>query len=49
MSSYPKPDLSEESGIVDRLYNWADERLGLTDLIAFATHKQVPQHKHSFW
>jgi cytochrome b6 len=32
-----------------RLYQWADERLGLSDLIALATHKRVPQHKHSFW
>ena len=28
---------------------WVDERLGLTELAAFARHKQVPVHKHSFW
>ena len=34
---------------MDGIYKWADERLGLTDVVAMATHKQVPQHKHSFW
>jgi cytochrome b6 len=31
------------------LYDWLDERLNLTELTAFARHKTVPQHKHSFW
>lgn len=31
------------------LYNWLDERLHLSELVAFAKHKTVPQHKHSFW
>ena len=31
------------------LYKWVDERLGLTEIIAFASHKTVPAHKHSFW
>ena len=31
------------------LYTWIDERLGLTELLEFAKHKVVPQHKHSFW
>ena len=31
------------------VYEWADERLGLTELVAFARHKQVPVHKHTFW
>lgn len=34
---------------VKSLYNWVDERLGLTEIIAFAKHKTVPAHKHSFW
>jgi cytochrome b6 len=31
------------------LYQWLDERLGLTELVAFARHKTVPQHRYSFW
>ena len=31
------------------LYAWADERLGLSAILALAKHKTVPQHKHSFW
>src|SRR5271165_3037846 len=31
------------------LYQWADERLGLSELAEFARHKQVPQHQQSFW
>jgi cytochrome b6 len=30
-------------------WDWADERLGLGDMIEFAKHKTVPQHAHSFW
>ena len=32
-----------------RVCSWLDERLGLKDILAFALHKTVPQHKHSFW
>lgn len=49
MSSFPKPETSPNASLADRLFNWAEERLGLTDIIAIATHKRVPQHKHSFW
>lgn len=35
--------------IASSVYSWVDERLGLTELVAFARHKQVPVHKHSFW
>lgn len=31
------------------LYSWIDTRLGLSDILAFAKKKTVPQHKHSFW
>ena len=31
------------------IYQWADERLGLSELIAFASHKRVPVHKHALW
>ncbi len=30
-------------------YEWADERLGLADIAAFAKKKTVPLHKQSFW
>jgi hypothetical protein len=38
---YPKPEPSGRHSIVDGLYAWADERLGLTDVNAMARHKQV--------
>lgn len=31
------------------LYAWADARLGLDEIKAFAAHKVVPEHRHSFW
>ena len=31
------------------IYSWADERLGLDDLLRFARKKTVPEHKHSAW
>ena len=31
------------------MFEWADERLGLSELIELGRHKRVPQHKHSFW
>jgi cytochrome b6 len=32
-----------------RTYEWLDERLGISDIVKVAGHKQVPDHKHSFW
>jgi cytochrome b6 len=37
------------SGRCATLYGWANERLGLDDVIALVQKKVVPQHKHSFW
>ncbi|MBF0122236.1 MAG: cytochrome bc complex cytochrome b subunit [Candidatus Omnitrophica bacterium] len=34
---------------IDALWKWLDERLDLSQIIAFAQHKTVPQHKYSFW
>lgn len=31
------------------VYNWIDERLGLTEVIDFAKKKTVPLHAYSFW
>ena len=31
------------------VYDWLDERLGLSELAAFARHKKVPVHSQSFW
>ncbi len=31
------------------IYDWVDERLGLSDLAAFARNKTVPVHAQSFW
>ena len=33
----------------DFIYDWVDERLGLSDLAAFARKKTVPVHAQSFW
>ncbi len=32
-----------------KIWGFADERLGLKDLVEFAAKKEVPQHAHSFW
>lgn len=42
------PSLAPEP-IHGALYRWVDERLGLEELKAFASHKIVPEHRHSFW
>lgn len=42
-STAPKPAYSTQ------LYGWVNERLDLDGIIAFAKHKQVPEHKHAFW
>lgn len=44
-SSSPVPDLP----LLRQAWTFADERLGLGDLMAFAQKKRVPQHRHSFW
>ena len=31
------------------VYQWVDERLGISDVVKLATKKRVPEHKHSFW
>ena len=33
----------------DWVYDWVDERLGLSDLVTFARKKTVPVHAQSFW
>jgi len=35
--------------ISSSLYGWVDERLGLSEMVAFARHKTVPVHAQSFW
>ncbi len=35
--------------ITTSAYEWVDERLGLSELAAFARHKTVPVHSQSFW
>ena len=35
--------------ITSSLYEWVDERLGLTEIAAFARKKRVPVHDQSFW
>jgi hypothetical protein len=35
--------------IAASVYDWVDERLGITELAAFARHKTVPVHAQSFW
>ncbi len=35
--------------LTNSVYGWVDERLGLSELAAFARNKTVPAHAHSFW
>ncbi|HEY3625086.1 MAG TPA: cytochrome b N-terminal domain-containing protein, partial [Terracidiphilus sp.] len=35
--------------LTNSVYGWVDERLGLSELAAFARKKTVPAHAHSFW
>jgi len=35
--------------VFNSIYAWADQRLGLAELQAFAKHKTVPEHSQSFW
>lgn len=44
--SYPGPKPADAA---PGFYGWLDERLGLSDFLALAKHKTVPQHKQSFW
>ena len=32
-----------------KLWNWLDERIGLSDIEYFAKKKEVPGHGHTFW
>jgi len=36
-------------GLAQKVYDWFDERLSLTEAAAFAKKKTVPLHRHSFW
>jgi cytochrome b6 len=35
--------------VATSVYDWVDERLDLTGVVAFARKKTVPVHAHSFW
>ena len=35
--------------VLGKTWDFADQRLGLTELMQFAAKKEVPQHAHSFW
>ncbi len=35
--------------LTNSVYGWVDERLGLSEITAFARHKTVPAHAQSFW
>lgn len=37
------------SAVPERIYRWLDERLGVSEIVAMASKKRVPEHKHSFW
>ncbi|HUA19217.1 MAG TPA: cytochrome b N-terminal domain-containing protein [Bryobacteraceae bacterium] len=47
-SSYPEAK-DQAAAPPGGLYQWIDERLGLSPILALARHKTVPQHRHSFW
>lgn len=44
----PEP-IGKPGSRLRRVYDWADERLGIADLRAFAAKKTVPVHRHAFW
>lgn len=41
--------LSHSGASHSPVYQWIDERLGLDEIVAFASKKTVPIHAHSFW
>jgi len=41
--------IAKTSSFYDWVYDWVDERLGVSDLAAFARKKTVPVHAQSFW
>jgi cytochrome b6 len=45
---FKENDMTTKS-LTSSVYGWADERLGLSELAAFARKKTVPAHAHSFW
>jgi quinol-cytochrome oxidoreductase complex cytochrome b subunit len=47
MASSSSP--ASERSWAARLWEFCDERLGLTPLIELVRHKQVPQHAHAVW
>ena len=46
VSSFREPEARAGGSAV---YRWVDERLGLDEMLAFARHKTVPEHRYSFW
>lgn len=38
-----------ENSLLSKAWDFADERIGLADMIQLARHKVVPQHAHAFW
>jgi quinol-cytochrome oxidoreductase complex cytochrome b subunit len=40
---------TKTASFYDWVYDWVDERLGVSDLAAFARKKTVPVHAQSFW
>jgi quinol-cytochrome oxidoreductase complex cytochrome b subunit len=48
-SADAKESTMTQKTVATSLYDWVDERLGLSDLVAFARHKTVPVHAQSFW
>ena len=41
--------ITKTSSFYDWVYDWVDERLGVSDLAVFARKKTVPVHAQSFW
>lgn len=47
-SAEPKP-CKDMHPIIQSVYSWVDERLGITEVVKMATKKRVPEHSQSFW
>ena len=41
--------LGTSAGLVKKVIDWLDERLGFTALLPVMRKKEVPVHKHTFW
>jgi cytochrome b6 len=49
LSSAERKTPSTKPPLAEAVYQWVDERLGISEVVKLATKKRVPEHAHSFW